>query len=88
MKLWLIFIQADDATWLEAALDDESTAQNGSGWEKEVERCRELAHKNGYEMRIVSTEVSGVYELFDAPKLQASPATPQPADHQEGEHRG
>lgn len=74
MKLWLIFIQADEHTWLEAAWDDESTAENHAGWQEEVERCRALTEKNGYEMRVVSTDVAGVFELFDAPHLKSTAA--------------
>lgn len=77
MKLWLIFVQTRDrlpATWLEAAWDDESTAENPDGWTKEVERVEKLAHDSGYEMRVCETEIAGVYELFDAPRLRATDA--------------
>lgn len=74
MKLWLIFIQADGHTWLEAAWDDESTAENHAGWQEEVERCHGMAAKENYEIRVVSTHVAGVFELFDAPHLKSNPA--------------
>jgi hypothetical protein len=79
VRLWLIFIQSADATWLEAAWDDNSTAENHSGWEEEVARCRKLADDNGYKMRIASTVVSGVFGLFDVPELPAEPV--EPATH-------
>lgn len=74
MKLWLIFLQTDGVTWLEAAMDNDSTAE-GSRWEEEVTRCRELAAEDGYEMRIVSTDVAGVFEQFDTPELKATEAS-------------
>ena len=71
MKVWLIFLQADDHTWLEAAWDDDATAENHSGWKDEVDRCKKIAHENNYEMRICSTVIAGVYELFDPPELKS-----------------
>lgn len=69
MKLWLILIQENDHTWLEAAWDDDSTAENPEGWKAEVDRCKKLAEENGYEIRICWTQVDGVFDLFDTPKL-------------------
>lgn len=71
MKVWMIFVQGDDATWLEAAWDDETTAENHPGWQAEVERVRKLAYENHYEMRILEVEVPGVYEAFAITKVQA-----------------
>lgn len=66
MKVWLIWVQAgDDATWLEAAMDDQTTAENRQGWEEEVDRVRKLAYENDYEMRIQPVEVPGVFDLFE-----------------------
>lgn len=77
MKLWLIFVQGDDHTWLEAAWDDESTAENHDGWQEEVERIHQMCADNSdlkYEMRVCETVVADVYELFDTPKLRATRA--------------
>lgn len=72
MKVWLIWIQGDDTTWLEAAWDDNSTAENHSGWQEEVKRVRKLAYENDYEMRIQEVTVPGVYELFEIPTAVAT----------------
>lgn len=74
MKVWMIWIQGDDATWLEAAWDDEMTAENSTGWRVEVDRCRKLAFENNYEMRIQEVEVPGVHALFDIPTATGSEA--------------
>lgn len=63
MKVWLIWVQSDDATWLEAARDAR-TSKNSLGWHAEVERVRKLASDNGYEMRIQEVDVPGVFRLF------------------------
>lgn len=76
MKIWLIFIQTDDTTWLEAAWDDNSTAENYKGWEEEVARCTKLATDNKYEMRIVSTTLDGVYDAFEVPDLSSTKVEP------------
>jgi hypothetical protein len=71
MRVWLIWVQGDDSTWLEAAWDDETTAENHSRWQEEVERVRKLAYENHYEMRIQEVRVPGVYDLFDIPRAEA-----------------
>jgi hypothetical protein len=68
----MIWMQGDDSTWLEAAWDDESTAENNDGWQKEIERVRRLAFDNNYEMRIQKVEVPGVYGLFNIPEVTAT----------------
>lgn len=73
MNVWLIWVQGDDATWLEAAWDDESTAGNPSGWQDEVNRVRKLAFENNYEMRIQEVTVPGVFDLFEIPRVEATP---------------
>lgn len=80
MKVWLIFIQEErgETTWLEAAWDDESTAENPEGWQKEVDRCRELADRNDYEMRVASATIPGVHGLFETPELHAVDIQPNP----------
>lgn len=72
MKIWLIVIQGDDTTWVEDAWDDMSTAENRQGWEAAVAKARDLAHDNGYEVRIAPIKVDGVYELFENPELKAA----------------
>ena len=71
MKVWMLWVQGDDATWLEAAWDDEMTAQNPPGWSEEVLRVRKLVFDNDYEMRVLEVEVPGVYESFEIPKSKA-----------------
>ena len=68
----MIFVQADDHTWLEAAWDDESTAENHSGWTEEVDRVRKLAYEEKWEMRILEVEVPGVFEAFEPLKRTAT----------------
>jgi hypothetical protein len=73
MTVWMIFVQeVDEATWLEAAWDDEMTALNYEGWQKEVDRVRRLAADNHYEMRILRVEVPGVFDAFDIPVSKAT----------------
>ena len=76
MKVWMIWVQGDDATWLEAAWDDNMTYENPSGWKEETERVRNLAYENRYEMRIQSVEIPGVYGLFDIPEVVGEVARP------------
>lgn len=71
MKVWMIWIQGDDATWLEDAWDDETTAENHSGWQEVVDKARKLALDNNYEIRIQAVEVPGVYDLFEIPTVAA-----------------
>ena len=71
MKIWMIWVQGDDTTWLEGCWDDESTAQNPEGWQAYVDRCKKLAHDNNYEVRIASSEIKGVYGLFETSELEA-----------------
>jgi hypothetical protein len=72
MKIWMIFVQeGDEATWLEAAWDDEMTAENNEGWQKVVDGAKTLCAHNNYEYRILEVEVGGVYEAFAIPKVKA-----------------
>lgn len=91
MKIWLIWMQGDDHTWLETAWDDESTAENHEGWREAVDKARKLAYEEKYEMRIQAIEVPGVYELFEIPTVQArvDRCLPPAFDPSEGskEHR-
>lgn len=73
MKVWLLWIQGDDHTWLEGAWDDDTTAENRPGWDEEVARVRRVADENDYQMRIQAVEVPGVHDLFDIPTVKASP---------------
>lgn len=72
MKVWLIWMQIDETTWLEAAWDDDATADNRSGWEVEVDRCRKMAVDGKGEMRIQAVEVPGVFDLFTLPTVKAT----------------
>lgn len=71
MKVWMLWVQGDDATWLEGAWDDEATAGNPDGWREEVDRVRKLAYENNYEMRVQEVTIPGVYDLFEIPKARA-----------------
>jgi hypothetical protein len=72
MDVWLIWLQTDDHTWLEAAWDDETTAENHSGWTETVDRCRRLAYEERYEMRIQRVTVPGVFALFEPATAKAT----------------
>lgn len=72
MKVWMIWVQGDDSTWLESAWDDESTAENPDGWQTEVDRVRKLAFNNDYELRVTEVTIPGVYEAFEPLRLAAS----------------
>jgi len=37
VTVWMIWVQGDDATWLQAAWDDELIGENNAGWQEEVE---------------------------------------------------
>lgn len=74
MKVWLIWVLGDDSTWLEAAWEDEMTAENRSGYDEDVDRVRDLCHRNGYEMRIQAVLVPGVHDLFEIPTVRAEVA--------------
>jgi hypothetical protein len=73
MKVWLIWVEGTDTTWLEAAWDDDQTVENLPGYKAEVARCRKLAYDNDYEMRIQAVEVPGVFDLFSIPTATAVP---------------
>lgn len=75
MIVWMIWIQGDDTTWLEAAWDDDSTAGNDEGWKNEVARCRSLANANNYELRIQRVKVPGVGAMFKIPEATAVDAS-------------
>lgn len=74
MKVWMVWLKSDDVTWLEAAMDDDTTAESGGQWESEVDRCRKLAFDNNYELRVQAVEVPGVYDLFEIPTVRAAEA--------------
>lgn len=71
MIVWMVWVQGDDATWLEAAWDDEATAGNPDGWQRELDGARKLAYDANYVMRIQRVEVPGVYNLFEIPTAKA-----------------
>jgi len=69
MRLWTIWIQAGEATWLEAAWDDESTAENRSGYEDAVSKAEQVARENKGEMRVIAIDVPdrSIFGAFDPP---------------------
>lgn len=74
MKLWTIWVQASDgATWLESAWDDESTAENGSGYEKSLQTAKDVAKQNGGEMRVIEVDFPDgvVFGAFQPPAVTA-----------------
>ena len=71
MKVRMVWVQGDDATWLEAAWDEETVAANYSGWCDEVDKARKMAHENNYELRIQIVDVPQVYELFEVSEVKA-----------------
>lgn len=75
MKVWMIWVQGDDATWLENAMDDDSTAETGGVWEELVKRVEQMCVDNGYVMRIQAVNVPGVYEMFEIPTVDAEAAS-------------
>lgn len=70
MKLWIILIRSDDDfTWVQAAWDDDSTAENPEGWKSEVDAARKLVSENpGYDYRIAEAFVPGLYDVFEPKK--------------------
>jgi hypothetical protein len=77
MKLWTLWVQEPDClgTWIEAAWDDEMTAENRQGWEAEVDRVRKLVSENpGYEMRTIIVEFPdrAVFGAFEFPEVTAT----------------
>ena len=74
MTVWMIWVRAEDgAVWIEAAWDDDMTAEDGSGWRAEVDRVAEMCRRNkGYEMRIQRVTVPGVHDLFAIPSAVAT----------------
>ena len=76
MKVRMVWVQGDDATWLEAAWDEETVAANYSGWCDEVDKARKMAHENNYEMRIQIVDVPKVYELFEVSEVKARVLSP------------
>lgn len=69
MTVWQIWVRGDDHIWLEAAWDDDSTAENPEGWKKTVDRCRALSPT--YEVRVQKVSVPGVFDLFEVPAAEA-----------------
>lgn len=69
MRIWTIWVQADTATWLEGAWDDESTAENRSGYDEAVDKADKIARENGGAMRVIAVDIpdAAVFGAFDAP---------------------
>ncbi len=96
MKIWTIWLQAEDGTtWLEGAMDDESTAENNEAWVKLVDDAKKIAHDNaGYACRVLALDVAdaAVFGLFDVPTAAATvdedataAANANPTDGQNGD---
>lgn len=74
-KVWLIWVQDGDATWLEAAWTDDMTTENREGYDTEVARVRKMCSgDDDYTMRIQAVLVPGEHALFDIPTVTARPA--------------
>lgn len=69
IKVWLIWVQGDNTTWLESAW-----AQSDGEYEAEINRITAMCAKNGYTMRVQAVNIPGVHELFDIPTVTAEPA--------------
>ena len=87
MRVWMLFVQGDGATWLEGAWDDESTVDNHAGWQEEVGRVAKLAFENGYEYRVVEVIVPGVHAVFEPVKATAEIAGSSLPIHRTEEER-
>lgn len=74
MIIWTCWLQAEDgATWLEGAMDDDSTAESPSAWERIVGDAERIAHEDGgYAMRVVAIEVpfDAVLNAFKVPTVR------------------
>lgn len=74
MTVWMIWVRAgDDYTWLAAAWDEDSRAENQAGWDEALLKAKEDAAANQGEYRIQRVHVPGVFELFDIPRAEAVP---------------
>jgi hypothetical protein len=80
VKLWTIWVQSSDgATWLESAWDDESTAENRSGYEEALQAAAKIAEANDGAMRVVEVNFAGevVYDAFTPPSVTAAASAPE-----------
>lgn len=76
MKIWLLWVRADEGrdswTWLEAAMSDDSIAENGDAWDAEVKRVREMClGDRTLTYRLQAVSVPGVDDLFKIPEVEA-----------------
>jgi hypothetical protein len=69
VRIWTLWVQADEATWLEGAWDDESTAENHDGYLEAVDKAARVAKDNGGEMRVIAIDVpyESVFSAFKVP---------------------
>lgn len=75
MRMWTIWVQAvDGATWLEAAWDDVSSAENPEGYREAVEKADRTAKENGGTMRVIAVEVSdsAILKAFEIPVVEGT----------------
>lgn len=73
MGVWMIWVRGldDGYVWLAEAWTDDMTADNSEGWREVVDKAREDASVNGWELRIQRVTVPGAVELFDVPEAEA-----------------
>lgn len=64
MTVWMIWVQGDDHTWLEAAWDEDSRSANNDGWIADLDRVRKLCAEERYEYRVQQVNVRHVFKLF------------------------
>lgn len=75
MRIWTIWVQAHTATWLEGAWDDESTAEERSGYDEAVDKAAEIARQNKGQMRVIAVDVPdiSIFAAFDVPVVGGQP---------------
>ena len=78
MKLWTIWIQADEVTWLESAWDDAMTAENRSGYEEALANAEKTAESSDGLMRVVCIEVpdEAIFGAFEIPVAKGTVTSP------------
>jgi hypothetical protein len=84
MKLWTIWIRADDGgTWLHSAWDDDSTAESHDAYEADVDKAKESATANAGAMRVLAVEVpdGAIYGAFKVPETQGRVLPEETPDH-------
>ena len=67
----MIWLSDGETTWLAEAWDDETAADNGTGWDEAFKKATANADRDGYQWRVQFVRVPGVYKLFDVPEVTA-----------------